>query len=344
MNKKYFILFFLLLVVFMLGCNKIRGRTLYVYHWEDYISPDVVAKFEKKYNCKVEIDIFTILDELNANIEKGDKVYDVIFPSSYSARQLYEKRLLRDIDHSKIPNLKNLDPVFLKKCSDPENKYSVPYMISFTGIAYNKNKVKDFRPSWTLFNRADLSGKTGLLNDEREVIGAASKSIGYSYNGSDDIQLRRAADIVSSWKRNKAAIGDHKDLERGLASGQYDLIQDYNGDALSFISEHPEIAFVLPEEGLAINLDTFAIPFASNNTDLAYAFINFFLDAENAKDNMLYLSFMAPNLEAKKLLPQEFLNNQAINPPDRILSKSEHIVDLGDDNEKYRKIWESVNQ
>lgn len=342
MKKQYFVIFCLFLATLLFSCSDSKNRTLHVYHWDDYISPDLVAKFEKQFKCKVEIDIFSSLEELNDNIVKGEKAYDVIFPSGFTAREMYENRLLKDIDHSKIPNLKNIDSKVIMTSTDSTMKYSIPYMTSYTGIAYNKNKIKDFKPAWSSFSRPDLAGKIGLLNDEREVIGAASKTLGYSYNGSDEIQLRKALNIIQGWKRNGLAFGDNIELEQGLISGKYDMIQDYSGNAVVLIQEHPEIEFVLPEEGMGINLDSFAIPLTSANTELAYAFINFFLDPEIAKDNMLFVSFPSPNVEAMKLLPRDFLEQQAISPPANILTKSEYIAPLGSDAEKYKALWKRI--
>ena len=342
MNKKFSILLFLVLV--MLSCANFKNRTLYIYNWDDYINPDLVVKFEKQFNCKVQIDTYSSLEELSNVLSTNEKIYDLILPSNQITRQLYENKLVQRIDHSQIPNLKNMDVNFIKLTTDTTMTYSVPYMSSFTGIAYNKNKVTNFRPSWKMFSRPDLAGKIALLNDEREVIGAASKVLGYSYNGSDDIQLRNASGVISEWRKNQVKFDDNRALEQGLISGQFDLIQDYNGDALALMEEHPEIGFALPEEGVAINLDSFAIPSSSTNTKLAHAFINFFLEAENAKENMLYISYIAPNTAAKALLPKEFLGDTIINPPQQIMLKSEYIVYLGEDGDKYAQLWGTMHK
>lgn len=342
MKKQLFAVFCLSLAVLLFGCGRVGGRVLHIYHWEGYINPDLITKFEQQFKCKVESDIFGSLEELSVNVAKGEKKYDIVFPASSTARELYADRLIQDIDHSKIPNLKNIDLDLIARSNDSPMKYSVPYTILFTGIAYNKNKIKNIRPTWAVFGRPDLAGKTALLDDEREVLGAASKMLGYSYNASDDIQLRKAANIVLAWKRNNAAFGDNRDLEEGLISGKYDLIQDYSGDALNLIKTHPEIDFVLPQEGTSINVDTFVIPRASANTELAYDFINFFLDAEIGKENMLYILYLTPNLAARELLPKEFLSNAIINPPKSVFSKSEYIRFLSKDEEKYRVLWGTI--
>lgn len=86
--------------------------------------------------------------------------------------------MLRELDRSRLPNLKYIAPDYLKKVRDSEMKYSVPYLVSFTGIGYNKKKVRNFEPSWRMFEREDIKGRCVLLNDPRHAIGAALITLG----------------------------------------------------------------------------------------------------------------------------------------------------------------------
>ena len=64
--KKIILIALLILSLFSLGCTKKPTptkqpeNTLYVYNWEDYISPQVVENFEKyyeeKYGKKIKVD------------------------------------------------------------------------------------------------------------------------------------------------------------------------------------------------------------------------------------------------------------------------------------------------
>ena len=52
---------------------------------------------------------------------------------------MIKEDLLLVIDHSKLPNLQNIDPYFLDLPFDPENKYSIPYFWGTVGVVYNPN-------------------------------------------------------------------------------------------------------------------------------------------------------------------------------------------------------------
>jgi spermidine/putrescine transport system substrate-binding protein len=82
--------------------------------------------------------------------------------------------------------------------------HSGPYTGTITCLGYLGSKVADFKPSWSMFDRADLKGRMTLLNDHRETIGAALKFLGYSLNTLDDAELAAAKDVVLRWKKNVA--------------------------------------------------------------------------------------------------------------------------------------------
>jgi spermidine/putrescine transport system substrate-binding protein len=330
----------LLVLASLVSCSK-EKQVLHVYNWADYMNPSVIDKFEKKYNCKVVMNYFDSNEALYAKLKAGATGYDILFPSGYMAKIMYEQKMIREIDHSRIPNMKNLDLPFLKKGLDPDMKYSVPYMVTYCGIAYNKKKVKNFKPSWSMFDRVDLKGRMTLLDDMREVIGAALKFNGYSYNTTNPAELQKAAEQVIRWKKNIAKF-DVDEAKRGLSSGEFFLIQVYNGDALQLVEENRDLAFVLPQEGTSISQDNFVIPVSAKNPDLACKFIDFLLEPENSKDNMEMVNYLSPNLAGQKLMSEDFMEDPAINPPAEVLKKCDHLMDLGADNQKFSELWDRI--
>lgn len=328
------------LSLFILSCGSGKNE-LHIYNWADYMNPAVIDKFEKEYNCKVVINYFDSNEALYAKLKAGASGYDILFPTSYMSKLMFEQKMIRPLDHSKLKNIKNIDVNFIKKGLDPEMKYSVPYMMTFTGIAYNKTKVKNFKASWSMYERADLAGRMTLLNDLREVIGAALKYNGYRYNSTDDKELEKAMNTVIKWKKNIAKF-DVDEAKRGLSSGEFFLIQVYNGDALQLINENPDLAFATPVEGTTLSQDDFVIPETAKNADLAYKFIDFMLEPENSKVNMEFVYYLSPNKEAQKLMSEEFMFDPAINPPKAVLDKSDFLKDLGENNSKYSIIWDKI--
>ena len=89
-----------------------KGATLQVYNYADYLSPDAVKSFEEKYNTKVQISTFNDTDEALTKIRGGNVDYDLYFPSYDQISKLVTGGLARPINHSYIPNIKNVWPTF----------------------------------------------------------------------------------------------------------------------------------------------------------------------------------------------------------------------------------------
>jgi spermidine/putrescine transport system substrate-binding protein len=322
------------------GCKRAQP-VLHIYNWADYVKPELVQRFEQENSCKVVIDTFDSNEAMYAKLKAGASGYDLIFPSSYMVKLMFNQGMLQPINRNLVPNLANIDPEYLKIAMDREMHHSVPYMLTNTGIAYLKSKVPDFKPSWSMFERTDLKGRMTMLNDMRETIGAALKSLGFSLNTLDDRELEAARDVVIRWKKNLAKF-ENEQYKTGLASGEFLLVHGYSGDILQVQTENADIAFAVPEEGTSISCDDVVIPKGAENVELAHKFINFLHDPHVAAENTIFISYLCPNRASYQFLGEEILQNPAIFLKPEIQAKCEVIDDLGENNVKYTKIWDQI--
>ena len=330
----------LLCAVMLSGCSDSRP-VLNIYNWADYMNPDVLKKFEKQYSCRVVLDTFDSNEAMYAKLKAGAQGYDIIFPTSYMVGIMKEQGMLQPLKHDLIPNMKNVDRKYLALTRDPQMEYSVPYMISITGIGYNKTRLGELPPTWELFGKPEIARRCTLLNDMRESIGAALKGLGYSLNTTSEKELAEAQKVLIAWKRNIAKFEVEEAL-RGLSSAEFLLVHAYNGDILQAMDENRDLAFVVPKEGTSIASDDMVIPANADQVELAHAFINFIHDPANSAENMEFVSYLSPNTEAQKLVSEEFRNNPAIFIDPAVIAKSEVIRDLGADNDKYTRVWDAV--
>jgi len=341
MTKKFIFLILLLLCISILitSCSKGK-RTLYIYNWSDYMSSDLMAKFEKDYNCKIITDYFDSNEAMYAKLRVAGGSYDIIVPSSYMAAVMNHEKLLTKLDFSKLSNAKDMDMRYSAKTEDPNMEYSIPYAISFTGLGYNKKKLgKRIENSWSAFGNPEYYRKITMLNDMREALGASLKYLGYSLNTVDDKELSQAKNQMLKWKKNIAAY-QSDEAKSSLAYNILNAIQCYNGDIISMQEDNPDLDFALPKEGTSIGVDTIVIPLNAQNPDLAYEFINFMYEPKNCSDNMDYIGYLCPNEPAVALLDKDFLLTITID--EELFNKSEVIKDLGYNNTKYVTIWEEI--
>ena len=119
---------------------------LQVYNWDAYFYKKVLKAFEDEYDVKVEWTTFNNMEEGIQKLVAGQVTADVFFPTTDYIRRLVASDNLQPLNHELIPNLAaNVWPVF----SDPgpwydlEARYTVPYVIYTTGVAYRRDRVED---------------------------------------------------------------------------------------------------------------------------------------------------------------------------------------------------------
>lgn len=117
------------------------SNTLTIYNWGDYIDADLIDRFEEETGIKVIYETFDSNEAMMTKIEQGGTTYDIAIPSEYMIDKMRQEDLLVPLDHSKLPNLKNIDQRFIDLPFDPGNKYSVPYFWGTVGIVYNSKML-----------------------------------------------------------------------------------------------------------------------------------------------------------------------------------------------------------
>jgi spermidine/putrescine transport system substrate-binding protein len=323
------------------GCNKSDATTLRIYTWADYVDPKLVSAFEKKSGCKVVIDTFDSNEAMFAKLTAGATGYDLLTPSSYMVKALVRGGLLAPLDHAQLPNLSHIDAAYLKRALDPQMVHTVPYMMACTCLAWLGAKVENPVASYEMFDRPALHGRITLLDDMREVLGAALLSLGFRLNSTSADELAKARDVVRRWKKNIAKF-DSEQYKSGIASGEFHLVQGYPSDLLQVAGENEDIVVKIPQEGSAFSCDDLCIPKDSKNSALAHQFINFVTDPANAAQNMEAIVGRSPNSGAYQLLSEDFRGNAALFPDEAVFAKCEPIDDLGDALSLWSKTWDEV--
>jgi spermidine/putrescine transport system substrate-binding protein len=323
------------------ACSGSKQTTLRVYSWADYLDPELAARFEKENSCKLQIDTFDSNEAMYAKLAAGATGYDVLVPTSYMVKTLIRENRLLALDHAKLPNIKHVDAGYLKRALDSAMAHSVPYMMAPTCIAWLASKVSEPVPSYAMFDRADLKGRICLMDDMREVLGAALLSLGFPLNSTDAAQLAQARDVAARWKKNIAKF-DNEQYKSGIASGEFHLVQGYAGDLFQVAEENEDIVIKIANEGTAFSCDDLCIPKDAAQVDLAHRFINFLTAPEVAAKNMEFIAYRAPNQDAYRLLSEDFRGNEVLFPSDEIFAKCSPIDDLGDALALWSKTWDEV--
>ncbi|WP_028392697.1 ABC transporter substrate-binding protein [Bacillus cihuensis] len=308
------------------------SNTLTVYNWGDYIDTDLINRFEKETGIKVIYETFDSNEAMMTKIEQGGTTYDVAVPSEYMIDKMIKENLLIPLDHSKLPNLKNIDERFLNLPFDPDNLYSIPYFWGTVGIVYNPEMLGGMEiTSWNDLWDRKLRNEILLIDGAREVIGMGLNSLHYSLNDTNPKHLQEAKAKLDTLTPNiKAIVGDENKLL--LANQEAAIGITWSGDASEIMSENEDLDYVVPSEGSNLWFDNMVIPKTAKNIDGAHAFINFMLDAKVAAQNTEYVSYSTPNKAALEFMPEEMVNDERFYPAPELTDKLEVYENLGKRN------------
>ncbi|QQZ09704.1 ABC transporter substrate-binding protein [Heyndrickxia vini] len=290
------------------------GNTLTVYNWGDYIEPKLIKKFEKETGIKVIYQTFDSNEAMMTKIEQGGTTFDVAVPSEYAIEKMKEEKLLLPINHSKLPNLKYINPRFLDLPFDEKNKYSIPYFWGTVGIVYNPSLLNGKKiTSWNDLWDKDLRNSILLADGAREVMGMGLNSLHYSLNDTNEAHLQEAKRKLDKLTPNvKAIVGD--EIKMLLANEEAAVGVVWSGDASEIIDENEKLDYVVPKEGSNLWFDNMVIPKTAKNIDGAHKFINFMLDPKNAAANADYVGYSTPNEKALNYLDKEVSGDKRFYP------------------------------
>ncbi|ROS00090.1 putrescine transport system substrate-binding protein [Sinobacterium caligoides] len=315
-------------------------KLLNIYNWSDYIAEDTLANFEKETGIKVVYDVFDSNDVLEAKLMSGRTGYDIVVPSStFMARQI-QAGVFQPLDTSKIPNLKNLDPVMMKRLDtmDPGNKYGVPYLWGTTGIGYNVKKIKellgDDAPvnSWDLFYDPKYASKLAscgiaVLDAWDEIIPATLNYLGEDPNSHDAKLVKGKVKDKLMEIRPYITYFHSSQYINDLANGDVCLAVGWSGDIIQAMDRAEdagagvELAYAIPHEGAGLWFDMLTVPKDAKHPENAFAFINYLLRPEVMAGITNYVWYPNAVPSSNPLIDEEITGDPSIYPDEETSSK-----------------------
>lgn len=310
---------------------------LNVYNWSDFMDPQLLVEFGELHGIRVTEDYYASDDELLARLQTGVRGYDIVFPSDYMVTILVEDGLVMPLDAAAIPNTALLDPRVTEPEYDPGMQHSRPYLFGFTGIGIDRSVVGDVAPSWDLlFDPATVAahgGRISLLDDSREVMGAALMWLGYSLNTTDEVELAEAEAVLAratSW----ITTFDSSDPTGLLVGGEVAVAHIWNG-LMASADAGDRYELLVPVEGSVQYMSAVAIPATAPHPCTAHTFIDFLLSAESGAALTVATGYATPVLPALDLLPADVREDPLIFPPDDVRDRLFGLVDTGDFEPRY---------
>ncbi len=323
---------------------------LALYNWAEYIDPEQLDAFAAEYGIEATMTEYDSNEAMLPVVSAGNSGYDVVVPSDYMVGIMIDGEFVQPLNFDLIPNASNISDDFANPSYDPEQAYSVPYQWGYTGLAVDTAVVgTDFPRSWDLVfgdaTPAEAAGKVTLLNDPRETLGAALKSLGYSLNTTNQEELDLAQAVVETAKDNLLRF-DTDSADELLTSGESAIAHGYSGDMFTQFLETDDpsrYVFFVPEEGGTRWIDNMVIPMDAPHPCTAHTFIDWMLDSEQGAALSNWNYYGTPNKAAIDLLDEDlnaFLTDPSVLPGG--LDDVEEIADTGDFEIQYSDAFENA--
>ena len=344
-----------MLAAAMIALPAVAADQFHLYNWNNYIAPETIKRFEDSCKCEVVQTYYSDNEELLAKLAAGAKGYDMLVPTSNAVEALIKGGQLKPLDKSQLPNLKNINPIYLNTPFDPSNRYSVPYAMSTTIIGYNDVKMKELglpTDTWAVIFDPKLlqkvKGRITVLDSSSELFAAAFKYLGYSANDVDPKHWDEAAALIKKAKPYWAAFNASSYIKE-LTVGNIWLVHGYSNDIFQAnldaqAAKRPfHILQGMPKEGAVLAVDNMVIHKDAPRPDLALKFMNFMLEGKNSSELTNLIGSGNPNLDAVKYIKPEILKNPAIFPDKAVEAKLEQLKELTPAQRRLRnRLWTEI--
>jgi putrescine transport system substrate-binding protein len=308
-------------------------KVLNVYNWSDYIADDTIKNFEKETGIKVRYDNFDNNEIVHAKLVAGKTGYDIVVPSSYWAKVQADAGLLRKLDKSQIPNLKNLDAEFQANLAklDPGNQFMVDWLWGYTAVGINVDKVKAALGStpmpdnaWDLVFKPEYVSKlkgcgVSFLDSATEIVPAALHYLGkpaYSRNQADYAGVGPLLKAI----RPHVTLFSSSGYINDMANGSVCLALGWSGD-INIARQRAmdgktgqKIEVLIPKSGGIVFMDVMVIPADAPHPNNAHKFINYILKPEVHASITNKVFYANPNKESRKFIKPEVANNPTVFP------------------------------
>jgi putrescine transport system substrate-binding protein len=334
------------------------AKVLNLYIWSDYLAPTTLSDFEKQTGIKVHAAYFDTNETLETKLLAGSSGYDIVVPTaSYFERQIKAGAYL-ELDKSKLPNLKNMDPQLMAKVAlhDPGNAHGVIYLWGTNGIGYNEKMVKALMPdapldSWRLVFDPEVAAKVAkcgisLLDSPAEMMRAVYSYLGKNPNSQNADDLAQAEAVLLKIRPYIRNFSSSEYIE-ALANGDLCISVGYNGDVMQARDRAREankgidIKYTVPKEGSILWFDMLAIPKDAPDLESAYAFMNHMMSPQVIAEVSNFKRYANANAASQPLVLPAVKDDPGIYPPpDQRQALAVQLADSPEQTRAITRVWQ----
>jgi len=255
-------------------------------------------------------------------------------PSQNAVAELITENSLMALDKALLPNLKYLDPSFLKPSYDPTGDFHVIKDFGITMFFYNNKIVKEPLETMLDFYHAlpkyVSKGRTNLLDGAEEVVPLALMANGMDPNTDSQADLSEVKKFLLSIRKGVTTIDSSAYINDSIA-GKIILSQGWNGDVRRIVQgrkKFGDITAIIPHKASEIWADNWCIPANAPHPVAAHAWINWLLTPSTAVTEMNYHNYKIPMATALAQLPSSLRDDPMFNVPKSYTDNYHYILNV----------------
>ena len=267
-------------------------------------------------------DMQSFYAEIRPVLESGDDThYDLmVLSNGPELTEMIRRGWVIELDHSLLPNFAaHAGPLVRDPAWDPDNRFTIAWQSGFTGIAYRPEAVEALgRKPTSVRDLWDprLERRVGMMADTNELGSFGLLSLG----------VDPAAAPPDSWFAAAAELEQQRDAVRpryydqgyidALARGDVWISMAWSGDVFQINAlGHPEVSFVVPDEGAMFWTDSMVIPAQAQHPLDATIYMDYVYEPRIAAMIADWVWYVSPVPEAKEIVAEDLDDPQVARSP-----------------------------
>ena len=278
---------------------------LNIYMWQQYISDDLIAGFEKENNCKVNLSYMSDnADAINKLTAGGGDEYDLIMTCDAYMESLIAGNYVEKINLDNVPNSANInDSYWVSK------GYCVPYLMNYIYVVYDSETCPIEITCYNDLLKQELKGKISTIDGARNLFPIALIALGYDPNSKEESEIKEAYEWLQKFNENVVAYGN---AEQNLTNGTASVALTYDGNASWAMAEKDTIKIApFTKDAIQLGMDLYVMPKGAKHVDLAEKFLNYICEPEVMAKNLDEFPYSCPNDAAVEAASDTYKNDPA---------------------------------
>ncbi|MDH3799720.1 MAG: extracellular solute-binding protein [Desulfobacterales bacterium] len=344
MNKKMVFSVLTAAVLAFSGIAQAAGE-LNLYNWGNYTNPELVKKFEEKYDVKMTITDYDSNSTALAKVKAGGHGFDMVVPSATYVKIFVDEDLLLEVRPDQMENFKNVAPEWRNPSWDPGRHYSVPWQWGTVGIAVDTDVYKgDINTAAIVLDPPEeLAGKINIAPEMGDVLGLALMYVGSEPCTTDKAALKKARDVLMAAKPKWVSM-DYGLVEK-MPRGDFAAAFYWNGAVFRARLAKPSIKFGYPREGYGLWMDSVVVLKTAKNVENAKLFMNFIMEPENAALISSFARYANGITGSEKFMPEDMKTAPEIIVPDEFKGAGVFLPACSKEaNDYYTAIWTELTK